>query len=82
MEKIQETVEPLSSNEDNSFYRVVKTYVLRIGRMTQAQERDYNELSPVFCIPFVASALITNGNVNAEKLGTNSNLSKINSLIA
>ena len=52
MEKIQETVEPLSSNEDNSFYRVVKTYVLRIGRMTQAQERDYNELSPVFCIPF------------------------------
>lgn len=52
MEKNQETVEPLSNNEDNSFYRVVKTYVLRIGRMTQAQERDYNELSPVFCIPF------------------------------
>ena len=45
MEKNQETVEPLSNNEDNSFYRVVKTYVLRIGRMTQAQERDYNELS-------------------------------------
>lgn len=52
MEKNQEAVEPLSNNEDNSFYRVVKTYVLRIGRMTQAQERDYNELSPVFCIPF------------------------------
>ena len=51
-EKIQETVEPLSNREDNSFYRVVKTYVLRIGRMTAAQERDYNELSPVFCIPF------------------------------
>ena len=30
----------------------------------------------------VAIALITNGNVNAEKLGMNSNLSKINSLIA
>lgn len=51
-EKIQETVEPLSNGEENSFYRVVKTYVLRIGRMTAAQERDYNELSPVFCIPF------------------------------
>lgn len=36
----------------NSFYRVVKTYVLRSGRMTQAQERDYRELSPVWCIPF------------------------------
>ena len=32
--------------------REVKTYVLRIGRMTQAQERAYNELSPSFCIPF------------------------------
>ena len=56
MEKNQETVEPLSNNEDNSFYRVVKTYVLRIGRMTQAQERDYNELSPVFCIPLTIVA--------------------------
>ena len=33
-------------------FRVIKTYVLRKGRMTQSQERDYNELSPVWCIPF------------------------------
>ena len=37
---------------ENPFYRAVKTYVLRKGRMTAAQERDYNELSPVWCIPF------------------------------
>ena len=37
---------------ENQFYRAVKTYVLRKGRMTAAQERDYNELSPVWCIPF------------------------------
>ena len=36
----------------NPFYRAVKTYVLRAGRMTSAQERDYAELSPVWCIPF------------------------------
>lgn len=34
------------------FYRGVKTYVLRKGRMTQAQNRDYADLSPVWCIPF------------------------------
>lgn len=32
--------------------RTVKTYVMRIGRMTAAQERQYNELSPAWCIPF------------------------------
>ena len=37
----------------NSFYRAVKTYVLRQGRMTAAQQRDYEELSPIWCIPFV-----------------------------
>ena len=32
--------------------REIKTYVLRIGRMTAAQEKAYNELSPRWCIPF------------------------------
>ena len=41
----------------NPFYRVVKTYVLRAGRMTQAQERDYQDLSPVWCIPFAKSKI-------------------------
>jgi len=34
------------------FRREVKTYVLRAGRMTAAQERAYNELAPSWCIPF------------------------------
>ncbi|MCR5612981.1 MAG: tRNA (guanosine(46)-N7)-methyltransferase TrmB [Treponema sp.] len=38
--------------KSGGFYRTIKTYVLRQGRMTQAQERDYNELSKVWCIPF------------------------------
>ena len=33
-------------------HREVKTYVLRAGRMTAAQERAYNELAPSWCIPF------------------------------
>lgn len=38
--------------ESPAYRRGIKTYVLRKGRMTQAQERDYEELSPVWCIPF------------------------------
>lgn len=32
--------------------REVKTYVLRAGRMTAAQEKAYNQLAPAYCIPF------------------------------
>lgn len=45
-------VEPLPAAEKKDFYREIKTYVLRIGRMTQAQEKAYNELAPHYCIPF------------------------------
>lgn len=34
------------------YRREVKTYVLRIGRMTAAQEKAYAELSPSWCIPY------------------------------
>ncbi len=43
-----ELSEPSSAN----FRREIKTYVLRAGRMTAAQEKAYNELSPQWCIPF------------------------------
>lgn len=43
---------PEGLQRENIIRREVKTYVLRIGRMTDAQERSYNELSPVWCIPF------------------------------
>ena len=36
----------------NDYRRTVKTYVMRAGRMTAAQERSYKELSPAWCIPF------------------------------
>lgn len=45
----------LSSSKKKSegiIRREIKTYVLRIGRMTAAQERAYNELAPSWCIPF------------------------------
>ena len=40
--------EPLPEN----FRREIKTYVLRAGRMTAAQQKAYNELAPSWCIPF------------------------------
>lgn len=42
-------MEPPANSE---YRREIKTYVLRIGRMTAAQEKAYNELSPSWCIPF------------------------------
>lgn len=36
----------------NGVYRDVKTYVIRIGRMTDAQKRNYEELSQKWCIPY------------------------------
>ena len=48
-----ESVEPLpNSSENEQIRREVKTYVLRIGRMTASQERSYSELSAAWCIPF------------------------------
>lgn len=41
-----------SGSQIEGFYRTIKTYVLRQGRMTQAQQRDYNELSHVYCVPY------------------------------
>lgn len=38
-------------------YRTVKTYVLRQGRMTAAQMRDYAELSKDWCVPFSTDRL-------------------------
>lgn len=44
-------------NEDSNdslpvIKREVKTYVLRAGRMTAAQEKAYKQLAPAYCIPF------------------------------
>lgn len=41
-----------SSSKNTVIRREVKTYVLRAGRMTAAQEKAYNELAPSWCIPF------------------------------
>ena len=37
---------------DKQHRRTIKTYVMRSGRMTAAQERSYKELAPSWCIPF------------------------------
>lgn len=50
MDKTSQSSEPLPSGSE--YRREIKTYVLRIGRMTAAQEKAYNELSPSWCIPF------------------------------
>ncbi len=34
------------------FYRTIKTFVLRAGRMTPTQQKDYQELSDRWCIPY------------------------------
>lgn len=43
---------PESESKETSFRREIKTYVLRIGRMTDAQERAYKELSAKWCLSF------------------------------
>ncbi len=43
------------NNDDNlpkGIMRPIKTYVLRIGRMTESEKRNYEELHGVYCIPF------------------------------
>ena len=40
--------DPLPGNK----FRPIKTYVLRIGRMTDGEKRNYQELHEVYCIPF------------------------------
>ncbi len=37
--------------------RTVKTYVMRAGRMTAAQEKAYNDLSHIWCIPYEESSI-------------------------
>lgn len=44
-------------NTDESFYRTIKTFVLRQGRMTEGQLRDYEELSGKWCLPFANQML-------------------------
>ena len=46
-----ETV-PSAESKADVIRREIKTYVLRIGRMTAAQEKAYEELSPRYCIPY------------------------------
>jgi tRNA (guanine-N7-)-methyltransferase len=49
---MMEIMEEINNKKSDFIKKEIKTYVLRIGRMTDAQERSYNELSPVWCIPY------------------------------
>ena len=49
---VQEPPSETESESANSFYRTIKTYVMRAGRMTSAQEKAYNDLSHIYCVPY------------------------------
>ena len=54
-EQLETTSEPPSDSNStipSSFMRPIKTYVLRAGRMTENEKRNYSELNQVWCIPF------------------------------
>lgn len=38
--------------DENKFLRAIKTYVLRTGRMTESEKKNYAELRQKWCIPF------------------------------
>ena len=42
---------------ENPYLRTIKTFVLRAGRMTDAQRRAYENLSGRWCIPFTGTPL-------------------------
>ena len=44
--------DPLPEPDGNIFHRPIKTYVLRQGRMTEGEKRNYLDLSGVWCVPF------------------------------
>lgn len=51
---LEENISTEGNDSDDSgrFRRTVKTFVLRAGRMTDNEKKCYNELHPVWCIPF------------------------------
>lgn len=51
-ENTKSTENSKTAEKKSDAFRTIKTFVLRQGRMTAAQERDYKELYPVWCIDF------------------------------
>lgn len=56
---IEESAEEIEADENDAseekqglFFRPVKTYVIRAGRMTDREKINYAELSQAWCIPF------------------------------
>ena len=47
----------MDEEKKQNFYRTVKTFVLRQGRMTERQLRDYEELSEQWCINYIEEKL-------------------------
>lgn len=63
----QSILDEKKTESGNQFFRDVKTYVIRIGRMTDSQKKNYETLSPLWCIPY------TEQKISYEKLFGNSN---------
>lgn len=41
-----------SNNQEDSFHRRIRSFVLRQGRLTKAQERALQTMGPIFCVPY------------------------------
>lgn len=71
--------------DSQDFYRTIKTFVLRAGRMTATQRRDYEELSGRWCIPFTDKPLNYTdlfGNTNPVTVEIGFGMGKATAIIA
>ncbi|MBO4320122.1 MAG: tRNA (guanosine(46)-N7)-methyltransferase TrmB [Treponema sp.] len=51
-------IENQDAGETEKYHRPVKTFVIRIGRMTDNEKKCYSELNSLYCIPFAENPLV------------------------
>ncbi len=56
-----------NNSNDKPFYKTIKSFVLRSGRMTESQQQEYESQKDIWCIP------ITKKELDFEKLFKNAN---------
>lgn len=49
--------EKQEAGEEKNLHRPVKTFVIRIGRMTDGERKCYSELNSLYCLPFEGKSL-------------------------
>ncbi|AEE16638.1 tRNA (guanosine(46)-N7)-methyltransferase TrmB [Treponema brennaborense] len=79
------TFDPENDTAVPPFYRTIKTFVLRAGRMTPTQQRDYEELAGSWCLPVSDKPLNYTeifGNTNPVTVEIGFGMGKATALIA